>query len=179
MTTLASWYFNKNTVSGVGRDLGDILEMAGKAFDGKTLFAHGAIDTLASKISIIPAAGKILYLSEGKIIINTHTNPPTIPLSGNTINNDRIIAALKINGITVDTTNIGIVHNASTGVTATNKGSGSGGSGIVGDGRFNIYGRTLAGDGIKSVDIENVLDNGNADATLSGWIEDSAVDPRL
>ena len=28
-------------------------------------------------------------------------------------------------------------------------------------------------------DMENILDNGSADATLSGWVEDSAVDPRL
>ena len=50
--------------------------------------------------------------------------------------------------------------------------SGSG-FGITGDGKFTVLGLSLVGDGIKDITIENVLDDGVAFATMSGWIEDT------
>ena len=71
-----------------------------------------------------------------------------------------------------DTTNVGS-SAVSWNNGAAGNATGGGANGMNGDGKFDVTGLSLVGDGIKAVEIENVLDNGNASATLIGWIEDT------
>ena len=80
-------------------------------------------------------------------------------------------AELKVDNVTKDSTNIGITHHGQ----HTNPGGSpageAGGSGTIGDGILAGLGNSLVGNATKNVSIENVLDDGTAIATLTGWIE--------
>ena len=162
------------------RRLSDTEFMAIKAFDGKVIVVTGAIDALNDTIEYIPASGKTFYFHSAKIVISTHATPPAITSSAtqNTVVKDMVKAALKINTVTVDTTNIGTSANATTEGTSALKSGGSG-VGTVGDGHFDVKGRFLTGDGAKKIEIVNTLDAGSAVATLIGFIEDTADSPQI
>jgi len=154
--------------------------MAIKAFDGKAVTVTGAIDAVNDTIEYVPANGKTFYFHSAKIVISTHATPPAITSSAtqNTVVKDMVKAALKIDSTTVDTTNIGTAANATTEGSADLKSAGSG-VGTVGDGHFDVKGRTLEGNGTKKIEIENTLDAGSAVATLVGWIEDTGTSPQV
>lgn len=155
-------------------DLSDLQFIQDRVDAGEWLEAHGAINAITNEIAITPANGKTLYMYRGKIVISTHTNPPAIGnQTSSTIVNDRVKAAFKIDGTIKDTTNIGIVMNATTNNASQAAASGSSGNGTIGDGRLDIAGLSLVGDGIQDVTIENTLDAGSADATMSGWIKNT------
>jgi len=146
-------------------DLGDLEFIQARVDAGEWLEAHGAINAVTNEISIIPASGKTFYAHKGKIVITGHVSPAGI--SG--IVKNEVEAAFKVNGTVKDSTNLGFSSNSS--VDGIN-GRASGTSyGYTGDGRFDVLGLSLVGDGIKKVTIENIIDNGTADATLSGWIK--------
>ena len=90
----------------------------------------------------------------------------------NSVISDRVKAALKIDGTIKDTTNIGIVMATDTLSSTANTSSGLG-NGTIGDGRFNVLGISLVGDGAKKIEIENTLDGGSAFATMSGYVIDT------
>ncbi len=153
-------------------DLGDLQFIQDRVNAGEWLEAHGAINAVANEISIIPASGKTFYAFKGKIIISTHVIAPLM-LSGSFLQNtsDRVKAAYKVNGVIKDTTNIGIFQSWSGSTANQTDSSGGYGNGDLGDGKFDVLGLFLVGDGVKDVTIENILDAGSADATMSGWIK--------
>lgn len=147
-------------------DMGDLEYIQDKVLAGDYFQVSGDIDTLNDTIEQIIPNGKTAFLIEAKIIITGHTSGTTTK--------DMVEAELKIDGITVDTTNIG---TATTSTLLTNPsdmiaGSGSG-AGTIGDGKFNVKGLSLVGDGIKTMEIENTLDDGTAFATMSGYYVDT------
>jgi len=146
-------------------DLGDLQFVQDRVDAGEWLEAHGSINAVTNEISIIPASGKTFYAYKGKIVITGHVSPAGI--SG-TVKNE-VEAAVKVDGTVKDSTNLGFSSTSSVdGIT----GRGSGTSyGHTGDGRFDVLGLSLVGNGVKKVTIENIIDDGTADATLSGWIK--------
>ncbi len=154
-------------------DMGDLEFIQGKVTAGDYFQVSGDINALNDTIEFIVPNGKTAFLIEAKIVPTGHSNPPQLPLStSNSITNNRVQAQLKIDTVVKDTTNIGVAANA------TNNGnhnlsSGAGGHGNIGDGRFNVLGLSLVGDGIKVIEIENTLDNGTAFATMSGYLIDT------
>ena len=135
----------------------------------------GNIDTLASTIEYVPADGKTAYLFEAKVIISGNPRIATIPASSTNFNSnpEMLNAALKIDSDTKDTTSIG--GDSRTG-TLTGGNSAGLAHGFLGDGRFNVLGLSLAGNGVKKIEIENIDDditNGGAIAYMSGWLSDT------
>ena len=150
-------------------DLSDLQFIQDRVDAGEWLEAHGAINAITNTISIIPASGKTLYMYRGKIIPTGHSNPvimPTVTTNVNNITQNRTEAAFKVDGSIKDTANVGLVFATTISVS----GSGSSGGGDQKESRFDVAGLSLVGDGVKAVTIENTLDNGSADATMSGWI---------
>lgn len=153
---------------GGGVDMGDLEYIQSKVISGDYSQASGDISTAGSTIEITPDAGKTAFLIEAKIVISTHADPPAMgSVTFNTIVNDRVKAVLKIDSTVKDTTNIGVVMNATGDNTSATAASGASGQGQIGDGRFNVLGLSLVGDGAKKIEIENTLDAGSAFATMS------------
>ena len=155
-------------VSLVGEDLdmGDLEYIQDKVLAGDYFQVSGDIDALGIKISQVVPNGKTAFLIEAKIVTTGHT-------SGTTTKN-MVEAELKIDGVTVDTTNIGTATTSTLLTSNSDMIAGSGsGTGIVADGKFNVLGISLVGDGAKVIEIENTLDNGTAFATMSGYYVDT------
>jgi hypothetical protein len=119
-------------------DMGDLEFIQGFVTSGNYFQVSGDIDTLNDTIEYIVADGKTAFLIEAKITITGHTSGTTTK--------DMVEAALKMNSVVKDTTNIG---TATTSTLITNPsdmiaGSGSG-AGTIGDGRFNVLGLSLVG----------------------------------
>lgn len=141
--------------------------IAGDSFD-----VSGNINNLNDVISFVVPDGKTAFLIEAKITMNT--NPvilmPAASVNNNT--NDQVVAELKIDGIAKSKAKIG----AQAGARSLSSGSStSQGSGIAphGESPFNVKMLSLVGDGVKLITIENVLDNGNAFAEMSGYLIDT------
>ncbi len=158
------WVFYQEIIE--DDDVGDIEYIEGKVIAGDYFQVSGDIDTLSDTISYVPASAKTAFMVAAKIIITGHT-------SGTTTKN-MVEAELKLDGTAVDTTNIGTATTSTllSGASDMIAGSGSG-TGTVGNGRFDVLGLSLAGDGIKAITIENTLDAGTAFATMSGYIDDT------
>ncbi len=168
MATGFRFLFNKKEVSD---DMGDLEFIEGKVLAGDYFQVSGDINNLNDAIEYIVPAAKTAFLLEAKIIISTHTNPPALATNTNTIVSDRVQASLKIDAVVKDKTNIGTVMATDAHSAAASNYVGSGlGSGNMGDGKFNIMGLSLVGDGAKKIEIENTLDAGSAFATMSGYL---------
>ncbi len=139
-------------------DLSDLQFIQDRVDAGEWLEAHGAINAVTNDITIIPASGKTLYMYKAKIV-------PTTNGLDNSIN-----AEFKVNGTTKDSA--AYILSQSIQLGGTNQGGSGYGMGFNG-GKFDVQGLSLVGDGIKEVTVENVLDDGTADATMSGWIKDT------
>lgn len=139
----------------VGVDVGDLEFIEGKVLAGDYFQVSGDIDTLASTISFVVPNGRTAFMIEAKIIPN------------NTSGNNRITAALKIDGTTKDEAEIFRFQAQQLG--STNFG-GSGFGLAENTGKFNVLGLSLVGNGVKTIVIENILDNGGAFATMSGYL---------
>jgi hypothetical protein len=73
-----------------------------------------------------------------------------------------------------DTTNIGFNSSVHAGEgSASAKWGGGTGYGNIGDGKFNVKGLSLVGDGSKKIEIKNILDGGSSFATMSGYTIDT------
>jgi len=144
--------------------LSDIEYLAVQESNGNVTRTRGAINTVTSKITHTVTTGKDGYILVAKIIITDFSNSSAVR------------AACKIAGTTIDTTQIGV--RAFTQEGPTTNGFGMGGWGIVGDGILHgaIGDKATAG---QTIDIENTLDNGSADATLVVLEVDTGVSPAL
>lgn len=156
--------------------MGDTEYMAKKAFDNKTITVTTDIDADGSKLSYTVTTGKKFYFHSAKIVITGHTVPAVFPGVGpsNTTTQDAVEADLIINGSAVDTTNIGVMAQSS----FRSSGTGAiGGYGNIGDGHFDVKGRTAESGQV--IEIKNIVDDGTATATLIGFEEDTLTDPTL
>jgi len=162
-------------------DLGELVSHSDLEFirdkikDGDWFEVTGPIDALTNKITFIPASGKTAYLYAAKIVITGHATPAARDgIVGDTITKDAIEADLIIDAVVKDTTNIGTATRSrvASNFASAEKVAGNN-YGNIGDGRFDALGKSLVGDGVKEIAIENVLDDGSAKATMSGWIEDT------
>lgn len=148
-----------------GADMGDLEFIQEKVDEGNFFQVSGDINTLNDVISYTPAVGKTAYMIEAKITFNTITSASSAANSSSS-NVNQVIAELKINSITKSKTIIGVA-SAATGISASGSGSGFG---INPNGYLNVKGLSLVGDGIASIEIENVLDSGSAFAEFSGYL---------
>lgn len=161
-------------------DMGDLEFIQKKVLAGDYFQVSGDINTPNSTIQYIPLNGKTAFLIEAKIIPTTHPDPPTIPISPDpsdvTIVDNRVQAELLINGITKDIANVGIVLSAAgfdSGSINQNISGGASGAGNQNSDRFNVLGLSLVGNSTKKIEIKNVLDDGFAFATMSGYLIDT------
>ena len=155
-------------------DMGDLEFIQTKVLAGDYFQESGDIDTLGNVISFTVPNAKTAFMIEAKIVISDH--PSASGGAGiDSTQKDIISAALKIDGTIKDETTIGEATTAN-GNSVNQFGSGSGsGYGNLGDGRFNVFGLSLAGDGTTTtIEIENILDStGSAFATMSGYLVDT------
>jgi len=143
-------------------DMGDYEFITDKVKAGDWIELTGPINAITDEISFIPASGKTFFPNEASIVMTAN---PNVPVSGGT--RDQIVAALKIDTITKDKAKIGID------VELSSLNNAGGGFGTQSKSYFNARGLSLVGDGFKAITIENIVDNGFADATFSGFIEDT------
>jgi len=161
-------------------DVGDLEYIQGFVVSGNYFQVSGDIDNLTDTIEFIVPNGKRALMIEAKIVITTHTTPPAMQNSTvqNTVVRDIVTADFQFitpgpTKTVKDTTNVGTTANV------TNNGNvapqvGGTGTGNVGDGRFNVLGLSLVGDGVDTkIQIENTLDDGTAFATMSGYLIDT------
>ena len=141
----------------------DIAFVEAKVLAGDYFQVSGDIDTLASEIVFVVPNTKTAFLLEAKIVIPTHPGAFT---------SDRVTAELKLDGVVKDKTDVGVTAAFAI-VDGPSDAGYAAGSGILGDGKFNVQGLSLVGDGVKEISIENSLDGGSAFATMSGYLIDT------
>ncbi len=139
-------------------DMGDLEFIQTKVLAGDYFQVSGDIDAINDTIEFIVPSAKTAFLIEAKIIPN------------NTGLNNRITAALKLDTTIKDEAVIFRSQFRQAG--STNFG-GSGYGMAENNGRFNVLGLSLVGDGAKVIEIENTNDNGGAFATFSGYVIDT------
>jgi len=137
-----------------------------KEFGGKLITVTGAINAINDTIEYVPANGKTFYLHEAHIVPTTHGT------------NNAVEADFKVNGTVIDTVNYKLAQVTTTEGGASPDWSNGWGQGLYA-GKFVVKGVSLEGDGAKKIEIENVLDNGSANATLVGFIEDTGDSPQV
>lgn len=149
-------------VSLQGVDMGDFEFIQEKALAGDTFHVSGDISALNNTIEFIVPSGKTAFITEAKITlpINPDVNPITNPV---TLSNNQTVAELLIDTVSQDKAKIGV----------SSRGGLNAGNGISFNStdRFIVWTLFLVGDGIKKIEIKNVLDTGgNAFATMSGYL---------
>lgn len=144
-----------------------------KIVAGDSFEVSGDINAVNDTIEIIIASGKTAFLTSAKIMIPTHSNGAAVG-DGNSNNQGKniVTAGLIIDSVTKDKAVIGEVTNASNRSNQSGGGAGNG-YGNLGDGKFNVKMLSLVGDGIKTIEIENILDNGVAFAQMDGYVIDT------
>ncbi len=142
--------------------MGDLEYIQGKVLSGDYFQVSGDIDDINDTIEFVVPNSKTAFLIEAKIIPN------------NASANNRITGALKIATVIKDEAVIFRAQNQQTG--STNLG-GSGYGMAENNGRFNVLGLSLVGNGVdeptNKITIENIVDNGGAFATMSGYTIDT------
>jgi len=150
-------------------DMGDLEFIQTKVLAGDYFQVSGNINTLNDTIEFIVPSVKTAFLIEAKIVITTHVTPASrTASSGTTTTKDQVAADLKIDSVIKDKTNMGfssVAANAIGSVFTSNNAIGD-----IGDGKFNVLGLSLVGNGIKKIEIVNTLDDGSAFATMSGYL---------
>lgn len=156
-------------------EMGDLEYIQGKVTAGDYFQVSGDINAINDTIEFIVPSAKTAFLIEAKIVNTTHPSLAVTGTSNSTTQQKNVVQAqLKIDSVVKDTTNIGTqsMSDTETGVNnsiiriASANGSSS-------DGRFNVLGVSLVGDGVKVIEIENILDDGSAFATMSGYVIDT------
>lgn len=142
-----------------GADLSTEEFVRDKILAGDWWEISGSIPAVTNEIVFIPASGKTAFPWSGKIVVNDNTNT------------SHVIADLKVNGVTKSKTHVGVEERFQQG--GTTNGFGGRGYGNYGDGKFAALGKSLVGDGIKDITIENVVDNGSVFAEMQGWIQNT------
>lgn len=154
-------------------DVGDLEFIQTKVLAGDYFQVSGQIDAVTNTISYTVPSLRTAFMIEAKIFINDQSNIQSqAGSSGSQTYKQLARAALKMNGVKKDEAQIG--YNT---ITRTDQASfvnvvGHGlGIGFYGDGRFNVLGLSLVGDGAKTITIENIEDNANeVHATMSGYL---------
>ena len=157
----------------VAGDTGDLVFLQERILSGNTFEVTGDINALNDTIEFIVPNGKTAFLLDAKITISDHPNAASRGSGGTTNQKDIVSGELKIDGVIKDKTTIG--ESTAAAVSGTNQDGGGSGSGYgnLGDGKFNVKTLSLVGDGIKVIEIENILDDGTATATMSGYLIDT------
>lgn len=160
------------SLGGTVKDMGDLEFIQEKVLSGDYFQVSGDINTLGSSIESNPIpVGKTAFLIEAKIVITGHELPASVSILGtgsSTVRN-MVEASLKLDDITKDETNLGF-SSFSASRAASNTYASANAYGTLGDGRFDVLGLSLVGDGVKKISIENILDNGNAFASFSYYL---------
>lgn len=166
-----SWRF----VAQVAASLSEIEFIRDQVIAGNWFEISGPIDALGDKIVFIPVSGKTAFLYEGKIVITGHAVPSIgTEAFADLRTNDAVEADIIIDAVVKDTTNIGMASRSLTsGGFASAEKVPTNAYGNIGDGRFNVKGLSLVGDGVKEIAIQNVLSDGTANATMSGFIQNT------
>jgi len=153
-----------------GLDVGDLEFIEGKVLAGDYFQVSGDINALNDTIEFVVPNGKTAFMIDAKITISGNPSAISTASSPGVATKNMVTAALKIDGVTKDETAIGTAANA--GISPTNQLGGGTGSGFgnIGDGKFDVLGLSLVGDGAKKIEIENILDNGSAFASMSGYL---------
>ena len=158
--------------SGLGgvEDLGDLQFVQDRIKAGEWFQVSGPINAVNDTIEFIPASGKTAVLFEAKIVISDNPTAAGVTSGGITVK-DQVIADLIIDTVVKEKASIGVSAKAAAvgGTNLEGRGSGSG-FGMQGDGKFYALGISLVGNGVKKIEIKNVLDDGSAFATMSGWL---------
>ena len=165
-------------LSGEKKRLADIEYMAIQAFNGNVVQVSGEIDAVNDTIERIVPNGKTAYMAEAKIVITGH-DAPTDGGGADATQRDMVEADLLIDGVKKDTTNIGTASQSSFISTSSVEHMSKAGFGNIGDGRFNVLGLKLQGDGAKKIEIKNIVDNGTAHATMTMIEVDTANSPAV
>ena len=150
--------------------LGDIEFIRQKVLDGDWITVTGDINAVNDNITYTPASGKTFFFYDAKITITGHPDPAEgIGLGGHIVAKNAIQAELRIDTVTKDTANVGALTSAE--VNSSRWAYGNGYNLISQS--FNVIGLFMDGNASKVVEIRNILDDGSAIATFSGWIEDT------
>ena len=157
-----------------GVDMGDLEYIEGKVIDGNYFQESGDINNLNDTIEFVVPNNKTAFMIEAKITMTTNPSASSSSGGGTNTTKDEVVAQLKIDTAVKDKAAIGVASSASSQISATAAGNGSG-SGFGRDtrGKFNVLGLSLVGDAIKKIEIENILDDGFAFATMSGYLIDT------
>jgi len=156
----------------VDDDLGDLEFIQTKVLSADYFQESGDINAPTNTIEFVVPNLKTAFMISAKIVNPTHPSPAPTPSLTTTQQKSLVTAAFKIDTVIKDKTTIGEATSA--GNQNNQHGGGTGnGYGFLGDGRFNVLGLSLVGNGIKKIEIENILDNGVAFATLSGYLIDT------
>ncbi len=156
-------------------EMGDLEFIQGKVIAGDYFQVSGDINAINDTIEFIVPDLKTAFLISAKIVTTTH---PSLAVTGSgassTQQKNAVQAQLKIDSVIKDTTNIGTQSMSDTlnGVNNSIIRIASG-NGSLSDGKFDVLGLSLVGDGIKVIEIENTLDDGSAFATMSGYVIDT------
>lgn len=154
-------------LSGEEEDVGDLEFIQDKVVAGDYFQVTGAINTPSSVIQFIVPDLKTAFLIEAKITITGHDDPAEADPNGVYITQKNAVQAeLRLDTVAKDTANVGEV----TAVESNSSRWGYGEGYILQSDSFNVLGLSLVGDGIKKIEIVNTLDNGNAVATMSGYV---------
>ena len=152
-----------------GIDVGDIEYIEGKVVAGDYWQVSGDINALNDTIEFIVPNGKTAFIIEAKITMTTNPQAPGVALSPTQTTMDQIVASLKIDSVEKSKAHIGGSARAGGSSTNIDHASGSG-FGFSSDGKFNVLGLSLVGNGVKVIEIENVLNNGSGFAEMSGYV---------
>lgn len=150
-------------------DVGDLEFIQDKVVAGDYFQKSGNINTIGSTIEFTVPDTRTAFMIEAKITITGH--PDTASAFENTgneiIQKNAVQAEFKIDTVVKDTANVGEVTGS--GATSTRWGYGNGYS-LKSD-SFNVLGLSLLGVGTtKKIEIVNTVDDGNAFATMSGYL---------
>ena len=154
-------------------DMGDLEFIQTKVIAGDYFQVSGDINNLNDTIEFTVPNTKTAFMISAKIMISGNPSAISTATSIGVATKNMVTAAFKLDGVTKDETAIGTAANA--GISSSNQRGGGTGSGIgnIGDGKFNVLGLSLVGDGVDVIEIENILDNGSAFATMSGYVIDT------
>jgi len=152
-----------------GRKLADVEFLAIKEFDGK-LFTETSSEftTIGTKITRIVPNLKTFFLHKSKLIIAGGGDQA---YTGEII----IKCQVKFDGVIIDNFSFGGFQEQVGG-----EGTGWGMSGVMPE--TTVMGKSMVGDGIKTVTIEVVEITGvnvSGFLTLSGWEEDTGTSPQI
>jgi len=158
-------------------DMGDLEYIESKVLAGNYFQSSGDINTTTEEdeVAYTPATGKTAFLLQAKIVNTTHPDLAVTSTSLATTQQKNVVqAALQIGGITKDTTNIGTQSMSDT-VTGGNSSiiRIASGNGSSSDGKFNVLGLSLVGNGSSTIKIVKTVDDGSAFATMSGYLVDT------